>query len=95
MSEQQFAYWLQGFAELTGDTPPTAAQWKSIREHLELVFTKVTPKVTIQRAPVDLKDSPEIKELLEKARQQLPVPYVPGFWQERSSTALEPGVAIC
>lgn len=44
MTEQQFAYWLQGFAELTGDTP-TAEQWKSIREHLATVFVKVTPPV--------------------------------------------------
>jgi hypothetical protein len=45
MTEQQFTYWLQGFAELSGDTPPTKAQWKSIREHLATVFVKVTPKI--------------------------------------------------
>lgn len=53
MTAEQFAYWMQGFAELTGDEPPTPAQWKSIREHLQTVFTKVTP-------PVDLKSSPAI-----------------------------------
>ena len=42
MEAMQFAYWLQGFAELN-DKAPTAEQWKSIREHLQLVFTKVTP----------------------------------------------------
>ena len=47
MDAQNFAYWLNGFAELSGDNPPTKAQWKSIKEHLALVFTKVTPtKVT-------------------------------------------------
>lgn len=45
MNAQEFAYWLQGFAELSGDTAPTKAQWKSIREHLGLVFEKVTPPV--------------------------------------------------
>lgn len=45
MNENQFAYWLQGFAELSGDAPPSKAQWKSIREHLALVFNKVTPPV--------------------------------------------------
>ena len=44
MTEQQFAYWLQGFAELNAG-PPTAEQWQSIREHLATVFNKVTPKV--------------------------------------------------
>lgn len=42
MDAQQFAYWLNGFAELN-DAPPTAEQWQSIREHLATVFVKVTP----------------------------------------------------
>lgn len=44
MDALQFAYWLQGFTELHGE-PPTPEQWKSIKEHLALVFTKVTPPV--------------------------------------------------
>lgn len=47
MTTEQFAYWMQGFAELTGDTPPTVEQWKSMREHLATVFHKVTPPVTL------------------------------------------------
>lgn len=43
MTPEQFAYWLQGFAELNNGTPPSAEQWKSIREHLATVFKKVTP----------------------------------------------------
>ena len=42
MDAQQFTYWLQGFAELN-EAPPTPEQWKSIRDHLALVFQKVTP----------------------------------------------------
>lgn len=49
MDAQQFAYWLQGFAELSGDEPPTPAQWKSIRDHLGLVFKKVTPPIDVLR----------------------------------------------
>lgn len=45
MTAEQFSYWMQGFAELTGDEPPTPAQWKSIKEHLATVFAKVTPKL--------------------------------------------------
>ena len=47
MTVQDFAYWLQGFAELNSE-PPTAEQWQSIREHLALVFTKVTPDLGAQ-----------------------------------------------
>ena len=43
MTTEQFAYWLQGFAELNGGAPPTAEQWASIQDHLKTVFTKVTP----------------------------------------------------
>jgi len=46
MTPQDFAYWLQGFIELNPEMKqPTEEQWKSIREHLQLVFTKVTPPV--------------------------------------------------
>lgn len=42
MTAQEFAYWLNGFAELSTE-PPTAEQWQSIKEHLALTFRKVTP----------------------------------------------------
>lgn len=45
MKADEFCRWLQGFAELT-EAAPSDAQWKSIREHLQLVFTKVTPPVS-------------------------------------------------
>lgn len=44
MTERDFVYWLQGFAELNAE-PPTVEQWKSIREHLATVFVKITPAV--------------------------------------------------
>lgn len=49
MTEREFCYWLNGFAELSGEAPPTKAQWKSIREHLALVFTKVTPPLDLSK----------------------------------------------
>ena len=42
MTTEQFTYWLQGFAEIN-NTAPTEEQWKIIKDHLQLVFTKVTP----------------------------------------------------
>jgi hypothetical protein len=41
MTASAYCYWLQGFIELHGELP-TATQWASIKEHLALVFTKVT-----------------------------------------------------
>ena len=43
MTAEQFCYWLQGFAELSGDAPPSPEQWQSIREHMQTVFHKITP----------------------------------------------------
>jgi hypothetical protein len=42
MTADQFADWLQGFAELNAE-PPSAEQWQSIRDHLNVVSTKATP----------------------------------------------------
>jgi hypothetical protein len=44
MRPEEFCRWLQGFAELT-EAPPTEAQWKSIKEHLQALYVKVTPPV--------------------------------------------------
>jgi len=46
MDSEQFAYWLQGFAELHPDLP-SAEQWQSIKEHLQSVFDKQTPPVRV------------------------------------------------
>ena len=42
MSTENFAYWLQGFSEICGESP-TPQQWKIIQDHLALVFKKETP----------------------------------------------------
>lgn len=41
MDAHNFAYWLNGFVEMTGGDRPSEAQWASIRGHLALVFTPV------------------------------------------------------
>lgn len=45
MNANDFAFWLNGFVELNKGKMPDDDQWKSIKEHLQLVFTKVTPPV--------------------------------------------------
>ena len=41
MTPEQFCYWLQGYSEIKGDCP-NPEQWRMIKEHLDLVFVKVT-----------------------------------------------------
>lgn len=48
MTAEQFCYWLQGRAELVKN-PPSDLEWKIIQDHLQLVFTKVTPTYDGQR----------------------------------------------
>jgi len=58
----QFAFWLQGFAELNpGILAPTPGQWTMIVEHLAKVFTKVTPPMGndgIQLRPYQIPETP-------------------------------------
>lgn len=42
MSEKNFCYWLQGFFEMTEADTLSKKQILMIKEHLNLVFTKVT-----------------------------------------------------
>ena len=46
MTNEQFCYWLQGFAELNKE-PPTNEQWDDIRAHLNSVFVNVTTAPSI------------------------------------------------
>ncbi|MNQ59494.1 hypothetical protein D3C85_737420 [compost metagenome] len=58
MTAEQFAYWLQGFVELSfGQEQPTQAQWSAIKDHLQRVFKKVTPDYTFHVTPPDIKPS--------------------------------------
>lgn len=50
MTPEQFAYWLQGFAEMHC-APPDEAQWKMVKDHLKTVFFKVTPPLYVH--PLD------------------------------------------
>lgn len=60
MNAEQFAYWLQGSVELSEWKQPTPEQWKSICEHLQTVFNKVTPSVFNPVLPQPFMPSPVI-----------------------------------
>lgn len=90
MTPENFAYWLQGFVELTQGQTPNPAQWKAIKEHLDLVFTKVTPPVkgtVMVDVKVDTKDAQKSIDDLKKAYDDLakkvkegsPTPSWPSF----------------
>lgn len=42
MTTENFCYWLRGFQEIGGSVP-NEQEWKTIRDHLDLVFKKETP----------------------------------------------------
>lgn len=78
MTPEHFVYWLQGFSELGGKSPPTQEQWESIRAHLNLVFEKVTPDVGSKKPEVpkvEKKDVPTPRpNLFPKAPINWPIP---------------------
>ena len=43
MTPEQFCYWLQGYMELADNEGMTEKQVKTISDHLNTVFNKVTP----------------------------------------------------
>lgn len=42
MTHSEFVYWLNGYVEICGARPDDQ-QWEIIKDHLLLVFSKVTP----------------------------------------------------
>ena len=47
MTAETFAYWLKGHFELNNSDELTPQQVKIIKEHLNLVFNKVTPNIPL------------------------------------------------
>lgn len=44
MTPEQFIYWLKGFIEIDNPKNLDSKKVKIIKDHLDLVFNKVTPK---------------------------------------------------
>lgn len=78
MNERDFCYWLTGFVELTQGQPPSPAQWKSIREHLDLVFKKVTPPV--QTGPLPSTPDPMAGKSLDEVMRYYRTTLSPFDW---------------
>ena len=56
MTTEQFAYWLKGFMEINRPTSIDAMQTQIIKDHLDLVFDKVTPDRSNEINKIDLSD---------------------------------------
>lgn len=67
MTSDQFAYWLQGFFEMTDSKNLSERQVSMIKEHLKLVFNKVTPD--IQPSPLPGLTKEDIEKALEKGKK--------------------------
>lgn len=78
MTEREFCYWLQGIFEINDLSPGqdeklSGAQVRVIRDHLKLVFTKVTP----HHVPSSLKDVEKYcRDLNRMPAQPFPYPIV-------------------
>ena len=70
MTPEQFSYWLRGFFELSGQTVLNAAQCKMVQEHLDLVFTKVTPELDATDTCKDVNPFDKIVEEVQKEQKK-------------------------
>jgi len=86
MSPQDFAYWLQGFFELSGSESLSPRQVQVIKDHLSLVFDKQTPdRVLFEDSAIEqLQRCLELVEKGEPAIVPMVVPY-PG-WDHQAVT---------
>jgi len=69
MNSQDFAFWLQGYIELSPEGIPSPEQWTMIKEHLALVFDKQTPELMVpaKRPTTDDNEPPKTTEEITKA----------------------------
>ena len=52
MTHEQFCYWLQGYFEIKNPDSMTKQEIQIIKDHLQLVFEKVTPNRVEAALPV-------------------------------------------
>lgn len=68
MEAQDFCYWLQGFFELSEGKKLTPKQVEIIKDHLNLVFDKVTPdrsEKRINKNLINIEQGVDINSILD------------------------------
>jgi hypothetical protein len=84
MSPEQFTYWLNGFFEISDTNNLSEKQVQIIRDHLNLVFNKVTPESMgykpldtrftgtnnnlLCKQEIDWRDNPNFKQIKEETK---------------------------
>ena len=63
MTPEAFAYWLQGYMEVQNPKEINKTQTQIIKDHLALVFNKVTPDRTDRE---NVRENDEIDDLLNE-----------------------------
>lgn len=66
MTTKQFAYWLQGFFEINDPQTINKEQTQIIKDHLNLVFDKVTPNRNLNK---ELEQEEVIKPPYKKTKR--------------------------
>lgn len=72
MTPENFCYWLQGLFELTDSDTLSTQQIQIIKNHLQLVFTKVTPDIELEDVELDEADDlgSRLKKMMEDFEKQ-------------------------
>lgn len=101
MTPEQFVYWLQGFVEVAkpetwhrGDFSQHETDvWKEIKNHLDLVLTKVSPEEVIKARMEAEKEA--VRQRLKEAITSLPPMPIPTAypvvdWTKQASLTYPP-----
>lgn len=75
LTSEQFTYWLQGYFEISGTNELNSTQVQIIKDHLDLVFNKVTPVRTS-----------DLKVDKEYLKQAIPPFILPSIFQPTQAT---------
>jgi len=70
MSPESFTYWLNGYFEISDSNNLSPQQVQIIRDHLALVFEKVTPDRNIASDKKTEVDLGEFRRVLNEGRKQ-------------------------
>lgn len=69
MAPEVFVIWLKGFVDIVVPQELTDNEWQTIKDHLQLVFTKVTPNYKEEKE--NLTDNVDMERMMEQLLEGL------------------------
>lgn len=103
MTPEQFVYWLQGFVEMARPHERVTEYydniaWKEIKNHLDLVLTKVSPEEVMKAKTEAAKE--DARQQLKQAITSLPPIPTPTVgpvvdWTKRADIIYPPNTITC